>query len=123
MKLGGWMRIYVVIVVMTGSIGLAAAVISKPIGPDDEHPVWQCETSFTQHSAQHYLVNNPISKTPCYSRIIDIANGDEDRANRTRWLSGIAKGLTIWVALMVALFLSGWSLGWIWRGFFPSRSK
>lgn len=121
MKLGGWMRFYVVVVVVTGAASLALWTASKPGGPNDGHYASACEADFTQHSAQHYLVTNPITSTLCYRQITAIANGDEDRARHDRWMHGFRIGATIWAAAMAILYAIGWAIGWIWRGFFPAR--
>ncbi|HEX4852753.1 hypothetical protein [Arenimonas sp.] len=58
----------------------------------------------------------------CTAEIRAIADGSIlDKKVSQHWRDASWVGLVL-AALLVTLYALGWSVGWIWRGFFPKRS-
>lgn len=147
--LNGWQRLYCVLAVIVVLPALGVWGISKPKW-DGAYPAWNCydlrpHASFTAPEAKAILDSykgqvlsdglklrpetwpqrsddKPHLFSDCAQELTNIASGLAARESHAKWWNNFLIGALFYLVAFGVLYAFGWSVGWIWRGFFPRRT-
>lgn len=128
MSLNGWQRLYCFVFALLGCAMLALWLVDRP--SDGFTTIYSCESpSFvTQAEAQGHLERNDYAERPnatqpdCLRFLQDIASGDSLRRAQAQWWSSLKTGAIGLAAFALIVYLIGYGVAWVWRGFRPKAS-
>jgi hypothetical protein len=148
--LNGWQRLYCVLAVVAVLPALALWGLSKPKW-DGAYPAWNCYelSGGARYTAQEARVliesyegevlsdhlklrpetwpprtdGKPYLFSDCAQDLTEISTGLAAKKAHAAWWNNFLIGGTFYLVAFILLYGLGWSLRWIWRGFFPSPGR
>lgn len=126
--MNGWQRLFCFMVVVVTAASLGLWVTLKP---SDSFITYGCDSPYsaTAKEARAYLASNLYSEHDyateprCLRALEAIASGETARKYQAAWMNDLRTGAITLAVLFAVIYMLGYGLGWVWRGFFPTRAS
>jgi len=137
--MNGWQRLYVLFAVIVLAGAFVIAWFERPSGGDVQ-PVYSCGLNdylVAPERAARYLADGRVPASDTYLTT-DSPNYDKKQCGadlrlvaqramyghrlKAHW-NGATEVVPWLLGFLGLVYAFGWAIGWVWRGFFPARSR
>lgn len=130
-RLGGWERVFVVASVVTLLAVAVVRIDAIPSPIEEGRRVYECDASLialrepvTPTAAAQLVYNHTFQgdvSPGCLDALAQLADGRRQAAEWSEWRKWTRQAAGAAIIFLAALYLAGWTAGWVWRGFFPKK--
>lgn len=124
--MGGWNRLFVGVSLLLCVPSAIYAIAVRPNASDsfytfgcDGYPQYLTQQSASESLALEQFTQSPYSSSSCKESLNEIATGQRLDQAIEGWGEDVGVGAIAISILLGSLYIIGWGIGWIWRGFSP----